>query len=316
MSLVLGLDAGGTSTRCLVTDERGVVHGRGRAGGGNPIARPPAEALEQFRLAVSAAVSDVDPSQVEVALLGVAGTGDRPEMPDVLGAVLRSCGVGCPVLVRGDAEVAFAAGTPEPDGTVLIAGTGAVSAQVVGGREGRTHDGWGWLLGDDGSGFWIGREAVRVALRSFDTGEPGPLAARVLELLTGGAVGRSELVLRVHADPPVALAALAPLVLEAAVEGDPEAVDVVERAADRLLAAVDAVRPPGESTPVVLAGGIASSVVVGEPLVARLGERWPAAPLRVVVSAEAGAAWLAARLRWPDVGEDVHRRLCQPRVVA
>lgn len=316
MTLVLGVDAGGTSTRALVADRDGRVLGRGRAGGGNPVARPEAEAVEQVRLAAAGAVAGVDPGDVGAVVLGVAGLAEQPRVLEQLDLALRSLGLRCPPLLRGDAEVAFAAGTAELEGTVLIAGTGAASARVVAGREARTHDGWGWLLGDDGSGFWIGREAVRVTLRTQDTDVAGPLAARVMDVLAGGPVSRSQLVLKVHARPPVSLAALAPLVLQAAAAGDREAVDVVERAADRLLAAVDVVRGPDEVTPVVLGGGIASSVVVGEPLVARLRDRWPGAPLSVVVSAEAGAAWLAARTLWPTLEVDVHRRLCQPRTVA
>nr|WP_269449680.1 BadF/BadG/BcrA/BcrD ATPase family protein [Auraticoccus cholistanensis] len=314
--MVLGLDAGGTSTRCLVVDAGGRVHGRARAGGGNPISRPVAEATEQVALAVGGALAQVDAGLVRTAVLGVAGYGNHPETIGTLSAALDRAGLRCPVRVCGDAEIAFAAGTPAREGTVLIAGTGATACRVVDGGEGPTHDGWGWLLGDEGSGFWIGREAVRVMLHDAERGLAGPLATAVSQAVAGGWVSGPDLILRVHARPPVALAELAPLVLDAAAAGDVQAGEIVRRAVELLVASVSEIRAPGEQTPVVLAGGIASSAGVGGPLAAALHERWPTASLRTVTSSEAGAVWLAARQQWPGLPETVHERLCRPRLLA
>lgn len=67
---------------------------------------------------------------------------------------------------------------------MLIAGTGATAGSVADQRWTRTADGHGWLLGDDGSGFWLGREAVRSALRTLEAGEPpGRLVGSVLREL-------------------------------------------------------------------------------------------------------------------------------------
>ncbi|RCK70279.1 hypothetical protein DT076_06370 [Desertihabitans brevis] len=307
---VLGLDAGGTSTRCLVADRDGVVLGHGRAGGGNPVSRPPAEAAAQIRAAVAQALEAAPGVDVGAAVFGVAGFAEDPAAALVLQDSLAGLGLHCPLQVRGDAEIAFAAGTPAPDGTALIAGTGAAASRIEAGREVRAADGWGWLLGDEGSGFWIGREAVRTALR-HDRPPHGPLVAGVLAAL-GHPVGRAGLIYRVHESPPVALARLAPVVLEAAAAGDALAADVLARAADLLVAAVETVRRPDERTPVVLAGGIAGTVLVGDRVTERVGRRWPDAELRRVTSSEAGAAWLAARSIWPELGTDVHTRLCRP----
>ena len=97
-------------------------------------------------------------------------------------------GLRCPYAVHGDALVAYASGTAAPDGTVLIAGTGAITAQVHELRLDRIADGHGWLLGDAGSGFWLGREAVRRLLADLDAGRaPGALATTVLTELLGSA---------------------------------------------------------------------------------------------------------------------------------
>ncbi len=63
--------------------------------------------------------------------------------------------------VLSDAETAFASATAEPDGTVLVAGTGSIAGRIRDRRMTTTTGGYGWLLGDEGSAFWLGRQAVR-----------------------------------------------------------------------------------------------------------------------------------------------------------
>jgi len=184
-SLVLGGDLGGTSTRILVVGTDGREHGLSTGDGGNPISRP-AGAAAALGDALRRALAGVDPGQVQASVIGVAGWSAlrTPVVAAQFAEVWADAGLTCDPGYRSDLEVAFAAGTPEPDGTVLVAGTGATAGAVTGHRLTRTADGHGWLLGDDGSGFWLGREAVRAALRSLDAGEPqGRLAGSVLAAL-------------------------------------------------------------------------------------------------------------------------------------
>src|ERR671914_20747 len=161
--------------------------GRTVTGGGNPISHP-AGAAAALAGALGAALAGVDPGRVQASVIGVAG-GSALRTPPVaarFGQVWTDAGLTCDPGYAPDLEVAFAAGTPEPDGSVLVAGTGATAGAVSGRRLTRTADGHGWLLGDDGSGFWLGREAVRAALRTLDAGEPpGPLVGAVLRELAG-----------------------------------------------------------------------------------------------------------------------------------
>ncbi len=112
----------------------------------------------------------------------------------------------------GDAVTAFAAGTPEPSGAVLIAGTGAVAALIDGHEIMRAADGLGWLLGDVGSGRWMGLQAVRAAVRDWSS----PLASRVA---AHAGAGSADELIRWAQTPPLPLAsfaALAPVVCAAA----------------------------------------------------------------------------------------------------
>jgi len=319
--LVLGGDVGGTTTRILVAGCEGTPVRRGIAGGGNPVSHPDtaAAALGQ---AVRDALTGVDPARVRAAVVGLAG-GSALQQPVVRVAfdrVWSDLGLSCSPTYAPDLEVAFAAGTTEADGTVLIAGTGAVAGAVQGRCLVRAADGHGWLLGDDGSGFWLGREAARATLRTLDAaGPPSPLATAVLREV--GAVDESteptqlcdvnaqrvRVIHTLNARPAVRLAELAPLVTAAHAAGDPVARSIVEEAARLLLETVGRVRRPDERTPIVLAGSVVrEDSPVGATLRALLAERLPGTLLSAR-DGVGGAAWLALAAADPAAATDEAR---------
>ncbi len=334
---VLGADLGGTSTRVLVADADGTPLGRGRGGPGNPVSSP-ALAASSLSTALAQALDGLDPTTAVRAVLGVAGGSALARGPrrEEFGAVLAAAGLRVRPEYVGDVEVAFAAGTASPDGAVLVAGTGASAGQVRGGRVVRTAAGHGWLLGDDGSGYWLGREAVRVALDALDAGwVPDGLPRTVLAHLAhlddpsggprdapaGAPWGRVDeatrrswkaLVVRaVSSRPPVRLADLARLVTDAAASADPHALPLVERAGAALVAPLRPLLDPGG--PLVLAGGLVppGSVVTAAVVRALAGQA--ADPPRVVHAGpgEAGAAWLALG---PPAGPAEHLAVVRARL--
>ncbi len=335
-ALVLGADLGGTSTRVLVAaadgDRVGTHLGSGRGGPGNPVSSP-ALAAGSLSTALRAALDALPADRVVRAVLGVAGgsalaSGPRREEFD---AALRDAGLVVPPEYVGDVEVAFAAGTAAADGAVLVAGTGASAGRLEDGRLVRTASGHGWLLGDDGSGYWLGREAVRAALDALDAGHlPDGLARAALDHLAGlagsglrapsGAVdepGRrrwKQLVVRVVSDrPPVRLADLARLVTDGAADGDPAALELVERAGEALVRPLLPLLADGE--PLVLAGGLVGPDAALAAAVGRALRTRGAAPrLLTAGPGEAGAVWCALGLAGsPDaVARPVRDRLGLP----
>lgn len=315
--LALGADLGGTSTRVLVADRAGLVVGRGRGGPGNPTSSPDL-AASSLQDALAGALAGVTPARVGQAVLGVAGgsalaAGPRRHEFD---AVLRGAGVAVRPRYVGDVLVAYAAGTASPDGAVLVAGTGASAGQVRAGELVRTSAGHGWLLGDDGSGWWLGREAVRAGLDALDAGEVNEgLARRALAHVAALAGQESthgehtalplgpvdevvrtawkQIVVRtINARPPVRLADHSRLVTDAAQLQDPLALDLVARAGAALAAAVEPLLAPG--APLVLAGGlVAPGSVVAAAVRAALSPTRPDVRLVHAGPGEAGAAWLA-----------------------
>ncbi|MEU7947796.1 BadF/BadG/BcrA/BcrD ATPase family protein [Micromonospora taraxaci] len=321
-TVVVGLDIGGTSTRATALTLTGQRVGTGRAGGGNPTSHGAQRAAVELLTALRAALADLDPARVVAGTIGLAGAARLLADPAGRAAfdqAWHDAGLRCPYAVHGDALVAYASGTAEPDGTVLIAGTGAITAQVHDLRLDRVADGHGWLLGDAGSGFWLGREAVRRLLADLDSGhDPGPLTTAVLAEL----MGSTEIAARprdtvdatiqaVTRRPPVELARLAPLVSTAAAEGEPVATALIAEAAAHLASSVSRIRPAGAVTPVVLGGGL---LTANTPLAAavrmEIARQWPDAPVRTAGDGAAAAAWLAAR-DLPEVTDPtaLHARL-------
>jgi glucosamine kinase len=274
--LALGGDLGGTSTRILVTDLAGRAVGRGAAGGGNPTAHP-ATAREALAVALAEALRGLDPDRVRAGVLGMAGGGALrdPMVRAAYDDAWSGAGLGGRPDVRSDVEVAFAAGTEATTGSVLVAGTGAVAARIDGGRLVATAGGHGWLLGDEGSGFWLGREAVRATLHALDAGDPpGALGEAVLSTLPDPGGGRAALVQQAYAQSPVALSSLAPLVTAAHYAGDPVAGRIVLAAIDHLVALFGRLPDPQPREPVVLAGALTErGTPIGHALRRHLAER-------------------------------------------
>ncbi|WAL66224.1 N-acetylglucosamine kinase [Amycolatopsis cynarae] len=289
-SFVIGVDAGGTSTRALAVTAAGTVVGRGRSGGGNPNAHPPERAAAHLAEAIGHSLAGLDPSRASACVVGMAGTSKLtdPAVATLFETTWRRLGL-ARVLVLTDAEVAFASATPSPDGTVLIAGTGSIAGRIRQRRMVATAGGYGWLLGDEGSAYWLGREAVRATLDALSGGgELGELATSVLAEAGIAETDRRQawrrLITVANAEAPIRLARFAPLVSAAADAGE-----ILDRAADLLAATAMAVREPSEDTPVVLVG----SVLTG-PVGVRVRERLAGPEVLASADGVLGAARLAA----------------------
>jgi N-acetylglucosamine kinase-like BadF-type ATPase len=277
VDLLLGVDAGGTGSRAVLTTPDGTVVGTGTAGPGNPCLVG-ARAADAIGEAVRAALTGHDPAAVRAAVVGVAGLSGVAAVAEAFAREWTAIGLTCRVPIVGDAVTAFAAGSTTDRGAVLIAGTGAVAARVDGLAVLRTVDGLGWLLGDEGSGTWIGLQAVRATVRARSA-----LADEVLRQV--GVESTDALVNWAGRQPPSAFAALAPLVCAS---GSDTARQIVAEAVSRLLGTLAAL---GEDGPVVLAGGLLTTdTPVRRGVLAALGDR-----AGVAGDPALGAARLAAR---------------------
>lgn len=280
--MILAVDAGGTSTRAAVVDASGRCLGCGTAGGGNPKSAGYDRAVSAVFTAAETAVARVPrPVTLSLALVAMAGAGQTMSRR-AIAERLTELGLRGEVKIEGDLLAMFHSGTDQQSGCVLVSGTGCVAARIADSRLELVSDGAGWLLGDAGSGYWIGHAVARAVVASLDgRGPDTKLTALMLESLqlerTGERIhGRPQVLLdlieALYRLQPVELARFAPLAFEA---GDSVAAGIVESAASAMAETLGAVRGEESEGPVVIGGSVAAAVLGAEPL---LG-----APLRAVL---------------------------------
>jgi glucosamine kinase len=310
---LVAVDAGGTSTRAVILDPTGHCLAYAVAGGGNPTAVGPETAAASVAASVTDALgkAELPSTQIRQVVLAMAGAGS-PSVAAEVRARLAGAGLDAPMVFESDLLATFFSGTHHSDGYAVICGTGAGAIRVQDGRQIAVADGLGWLLGDEGSGFWIGHRVVRAVLADLDGRGPGTALTPLLLARLGVAAPSDTsdrepiiAVLRVLYDaPPVRLADYAPLVFE--VDGDATADRILDGAAAALERTLDAVRSPTVSGPVVLGGGILGR---GDQLVDRLVAARGAAEVHVVADGALGVCALALRSAGTHVDAATFERL-------
>ncbi len=257
MRYVVGIDAGGTKTVGLLADETGAVVAEARGIGAN-LQTDGELQVEKVFAEIMETLSSHHP--VSAVCLGIAGV-DRPHDESVIRSILRRLGHRETARVVNDGAIALVAGAPGRVGVVVLAGTGSICYGAD--RNGRTAraGGYGFLLADEGSGYWLGHQSLRAAVRATDgRGPETRLQGLIFEAL--GVTSVAELIPRVYEKglPKYRIAALASLVQIAYDEGDAVAVTLIDAAGRELgLAARSVARQlqlGDDPYPVVLAGGV------------------------------------------------------------
>ena len=277
-NLVIGVDGGGTKVLAwLVSRTEGEVRaatvgavghppplGRGTAGPANPNAVGETRARQHISQAVEEAFhsAGMEPGPVAAICLATAGRG-RPGQRESLHEWAEQQGFAKQVIVMNDADAIWESVAVEGPSVTLIAGTGSIClARSVSGEVVRSG-GWGYLLGDEGSGYAMGLAALRAMVRAADGRESHALPLQQAVCRQGGWTSLDELVAHVYsrlANDRQQMAALAPVVLELASEGDPLACRLVTDAARDLAdMAAAAIRRQPDVTgrwSVLLSGGL------------------------------------------------------------
>ena len=291
---VLGIDAGGTKTVCLLADERGNILSEGRGGGANLHTSGELDVEKVLHEVMETAIGDRDITPAAVCL-GIAGV-DRDDEARTVRAIMRRIGYKSRIVVVNDALVALVAGAGNAPGIVIIAGTGS----IVYGRNARFEaaraGGWGHIIGDEGSGYWIGREALAAIVRAAD--ERGPDTRLTEDVLAHFNIDDTSRLPRIVYDrelPRMSVAALGPIVQQANDLGDAVASGILERAADELVLAARSVATRlemrGDEFAFVLAGGVFRVVPwLGYEVTRRLVEVAPRSHVRLLEQEPASGA--------------------------
>jgi len=299
---VLGIDAGGTKTVCQLADEQGRIVGESRGPGANLQAAGELAVEKTLHQLMDEAMAAQPGARLGAICVGMAGV-DRPGDAEVVRGIMRRIGQSARVLIVNDALVALEAGAPGAAGVVIIAGTGSICYGRNSQGQAARAGGWGYVLGDEGSGYWIGRHALRAVVREAD--RRGPATSLTPRALRHFGVDRpQDLIHEIYYGGmrPGAIAALASEVQEAFAEGDAVAAGILEVGVRELVSSaasvVSRLHLEQEDFAFVLSGGIFRAVPwMREQLTARLPRVSRDAAIRhLAVEPAEGAVKLALSL--------------------
>ncbi len=260
---IIGIDGGGTKTVGILATQTGQILARVQSGPANyhVVGETQTQAVLESvvgKLCEKAGVSRTGPIRFCLGMAGLGRATDREvigKMCDKLG--IRDCPNRAQRILTHDAHIALVGGTGKQEGVIVISGTGAIVYGInADGKEGRAS-GWGYLLGDEGSGYDIAIKGLRAVVRAADgRDDPTELTNRMLDTLELNAP--SELIRWSQAASRDAIAGLAAVVFDTARTIDAIAERIVNDAADELVCGARSVIEQLEFTEpfdVVLSGG-------------------------------------------------------------
>jgi N-acetylglucosamine kinase-like BadF-type ATPase len=305
MSIILGIDGGGTRTRAAIVDGERVL--AFAESGSIKRLRVGAEAAEEnLRALLKDVYAQAGVSAVRAASCGVASA-SMPGITEWITAVFRDFAIERSEVV-GDHIIALDAAFQGGPGILQIAGTGTNTIGRAPDGALESAGGWSSRLGDEGSGYWIGLHAIRRALNAYDREEPTAVLKKVGEIW--GTSTMDELINVGDGTPAPDFAALAPAINELAEAGDSVAIGVLRQAAADLIENVLLVRSklrrkhaiagevPVAEVPVAWTGSVIEKMtMVREAFFAGLRSVAPRMPVgkEAVVSLD-GALWRAKRM--------------------
>ena len=219
---ILGLDGGGTKTDAVLCDEQGHVVARAIGAASSITGQGTERAQAALHAVIEAVTAHIpDKSQVAGCYAGISGGGlaaNQEKFREMISQILPDCkGLAC----GSDAINVLTAGVGTKNGIIAIAGTGScIYARIDGVM--KQVGGWGYLLGDEGSGFDLGRRALISALKALDGRGKETVLVALLESKLGMTL-REYIPVFYRSDAKTEVASLAPLLLQAAADGDPVA---------------------------------------------------------------------------------------------
>ena len=300
----LGVDGGGTKTAyCLISDGAPIARFRGESihylTRGMHVVEP------ALRLGVGevCSVAGIEPADIAYAFIGIPALGEVrdaiPVLEAIPGRVLGHDRYAC----GNDVVCGWAGSLGGEDGVHVVSGTGSIAYGQYAGTDGRAG-GWGELLGDEGSGYWVARRGLNAFTRMSDGRLPrGPLHELLAaELGIDDDFDVVDVVLNRWGEDRARIAGLSVTVAQAAADGDPAAGEIIETAAAELALLADAIAtrlswPAGEPVPVSYSGGMFNAASLFEAFAAALAASAIDYDLRApAYQPDEGAARYAARL--------------------
>ena len=256
---IIGIDGGGTRTVGILTTKTGQCLAEVQSGPSNyhVVGEAKTQAVLENVIGALCEKSGIPSASAIHFCLGMAGLG-RAEDRKVVGRICDELGISKNRrILTHDAHIALVGGTEKQQGVIVISGTGAIVYGINANGDEARASGWGYLLGDEGSGYDIAIKGLRAVARAADgRGDPTELTDRILDRLERNEP--SELIRWAHAASRDEIAQLAEIVFDTAQTTDAVATEIVDEAADELVCAAESVIKQLEfieSFDIVLSGG-------------------------------------------------------------
>ena len=261
--LFLGIDGGGSNLRLVIVNANLDELASLTSGAANPniIGHDAARAKVRRGILDVLEIAGLREARINAAGIGIAGASNLHSEPWLIETVKPVLPASC-LRPSSDLEIALAGALAQRHGILLLAGTGSAAYGLSPAGERLQIGGWGYLLGDEGSSYWIGSQLLKHVLRACDAGtlprETGLAQACLDELGLSDATDLIAWVYRAEGAPATRVAGLAPLVLDRAEHDDSLAIEILERAAAHLVEHVETLRRRLNyaGAPIAFAGGL------------------------------------------------------------
>ncbi|HEX3051628.1 MAG TPA: BadF/BadG/BcrA/BcrD ATPase family protein [Aggregatilineaceae bacterium] len=274
---VMGIDGGGSTIRVVIVTPNLQIRGQSEGPTANPsiTGREQAAATIQQAMREAIRTAELTAEQITAVGIGVAGAAAH-HSAEWLRTVTAAVVPQAQIIPSADFEIALVGAVGKREGVLVLAGTGSLAYGVNADGKTTLVGGWGYLLDDAGSGYWIGRAGLEAIVRASDGRGPSTkLTSALLDALhLQTPLDLIAWLYRSEAPRMRDVAGLTPLVFEVANQGDIVAQRIVARAADELFLAVQTVKQRlvmDENTDIAFAGGLlASSNPLSDALCAAL----------------------------------------------
>ena len=241
MDYIIGIDGGGTKTVGMLTTDKGEEVTKTQTGPSNYHVVGIEQTKSVLVEIIHKLTGNIDKTELDSIrfCLGMAGLG-REDDRKIIGQLCDEIGIGKKRILTHDAHIALVGGTGKQQGVIVISGTGSIVYGIDQfGQEARAG-GWGYLLGDEGSGYEIGIMGLQAVVRSADKREPPTeLTGMMLNKL---ALNKpTDIIQWIHSASRDEIAELSKVVFKAVEKGDKKAETIIDSAADELILAIETV---------------------------------------------------------------------------
>lgn len=267
----MGIDGGGTKTVAAIADRNGNILAQTRTGSTNPNSSSKQELEKTFRNLFSSLEEQVPASFQRITYLfaGIAGAGNKANQIFLKEMIQRFVPASTSVVVEPDTINALYSGTYGKPGIVQISGTGSITYGINSSLKHDRVGGWGYLLGDEGSGYDIGRQGMMAVLKAYDGRGPATVMSQLMFTYFNADNGQ-DLIQKIYTSPRPKneISALSKIVIQSYHKQDPVAEEIIANVIEEITYSVETLYKKlfseHDIVKVVLCGGVFSEKAISE----------------------------------------------------